>query len=166
MNEGSFAETAGRQKQMRITDQVMSISKADVDLKYARAMYANGLPFNLTRDKYWLDAVQSMSEFSKKHKTTYVPPSIYHLTTDLLDKSCDLLENEMGSYRTRPGTVSSDGWSDVALHPILGATFIGSKGSEFLASYDCTGDVKDAFYQAGALVLGAHLSTYACTNHV
>lgn len=58
------------------------LQKDDVDLSVAMAFYANGIPFNVSRNRYWKRMMRKVAAFGAGYK----PPGYNPLRTTLLDK--------------------------------------------------------------------------------
>ncbi len=60
------------------------------------------------------------------------------------------MQNSIHKYRV---TICSNGWDNVARHPLLNAMFACPKGDVFLGAINTMGEHKDAHYICNALVL-------------
>ena len=60
---------------------ILPTQKQEVDRAIAMCFYANGIPFNVARSRYWKRAVKKISSYG----AGYIPPGYDRLRTDLLD---------------------------------------------------------------------------------
>jgi hypothetical protein len=58
------------------------LQKEDVDLAVAMAFYANGIPFNVARNRYWKRMIKKVAQAGG----AYVPPHYNKLRSTLLLK--------------------------------------------------------------------------------
>lgn len=67
-----------------------------VDEAWAKCFYANGLPFRLSEDKYFKDALKATLQHAQQ---AYVPPTRWKLGHSLLDSAVASLSADLQVYR-------------------------------------------------------------------
>lgn len=85
----------GNQRQLRqnnLPRAFQAMESEGVDDAWAKCFYANGLPFRLSEDVYFKDAIKATLLHAQ---TTYVPPSCWKLSHSLLDNAVGSLSRDL-----------------------------------------------------------------------
>jgi Protein of unknown function (DUF 659) len=130
-----------------------SWSGAELDRTHAavaRLFYGTGIPFNVARSPFFLDAVMAVAAYGKASGGQYRPPSYDLLGTSLLDNEVNRVKQEAAIMRTDLKhfgyTLTSDGWTSVQNRPLLNILMVTHKGSEFISAVDTSGEIKSGQY--------------------
>ncbi len=137
-----------------------------------RSGHEANIPFNVVWHPTFVEVVKVTSEF----QTYYKPSSYYGLRTNLLKKSKmdvskQITKRMWNSIHTYGLTNCSNGWNNVAQHPLLNVMFACPNGDVFLGSIDTIGEWQDAHYICNTLVryietIGINNIVQICTNNV
>ncbi|XP_028089826.1 uncharacterized protein LOC114290141 [Camellia sinensis] len=113
----------------------------------ARMFYSVGLPFQLTRNPYYVSAFTFVAN---NNIQGYVPPGYNMLRTTLLQKeriNIDrLLDPIRGTWREKGVSIASDGWSDSQQRPLINFMGVTGGGPMFLKAADYSGETKDKYF--------------------
>jgi len=128
-------------------------NKKAVDESVARAFYSAGIPFAVTSNSHFKQALIDVSKFGPG----YTPPSEYTMRTSLLKNEVKKVEHEVKSTILNEldqtgGTIVSDGWSNVRCKPLINFILVCTKGDVFLDSTDTSGEDKTSQYIADAII--------------
>jgi hypothetical protein len=148
LTKSQAAGSAEQSKQSSLHAAFRRQDKSEVDSLWARAVYANGLPFRLVDNSHFKAAVEATCRFG----ATYKAPTVKALRTTLLQKEKASVEQELESFKEAlvqtKGTVTSDGWSDTRHRPLLNVLLVSPKGEKFLKAINTEGEEKNAQYIA------------------
>lgn len=111
-----------------------------------------GIPFNKAREPWWREMISAVAAAGPG----YVPPAYNAMRTTLLDNLKSTTESELLLFDMRSKdtmvTLCSDGWTDVAKHPLLNVLAVNPVGAKFITALNTEGEVKSGLYIAGALI--------------
>lgn len=149
-------------KQQKLSDGFAKMNQSLVDAKVAAFFYAEGIPFgkvdgaaeyssdlHLTiscsmqaRSRYFKQMLEAVAAYG----SGYQPPGSDQLRTRLLVEAVDQVEGELAGLETCAehygSAITSDGWSDACMRPILNMLQVFPTGAKFLDSIDTSGDAK------------------------
>ena len=136
-----------RLKESRTTNSLWKpVQKQEVDDALADLFYESGIPFNVARSPYFMNACTKIAEFGKG----YVPPSSEAIRTTLLKRSKERVTNRLlkikESWKETGCTILSDGWSDLNNRPLINVLVYSPKGVLFLKVIDASGHKKTSEY--------------------
>ena len=157
----SAASSSSSAKQQKLDGMLSKGCKAEVDAKVALLFYAEGIPFEKVggaahrlkphqtlsssmqaRSKYFKEAVEAIGNYGPGYR----PPSSELLRTRLLVESAAKLDKELASLdptiERYGSTITSDGWSDARMRPILNMLQVYADGVKFMDSVDTSGKTK------------------------
>ncbi|WIA20432.1 hypothetical protein OEZ85_004845 [Tetradesmus obliquus] len=111
-----------------------------------------GIPFNKARGVWWREMISAVATAGPG----YVPPAYNAMRSTLLDNLKSSTESELLLFdmRSKDTMVSlcSDGWTDVAKHPLLNVLAVNPIGAKFLTAINTEGEVKSGLYIGAALI--------------
>ena len=157
----SAASSSSSAKQQKLDGMFSKGCKAEVDAKVALLFYAEGIPFEKVggaagrlkphqtlsssmqaRSKYFKEAVEAIGNYGPGYR----PPSSELLRTRLLVEAVAKLDKQLASLdptiERYGSTITSDGWSDARMRPILNMLQVYADGVKFLDSVDTSGNTK------------------------
>lgn len=93
----------------RWMDNCDSVTKSQLDIKFAKAIYGTASPFSMVENPLWID-------FFEEIRPAWKMPSRYHLSGPLLEYWNDEIDKQNNDLISKSvGTVlMSDGWSDIS----------------------------------------------------
>lgn len=128
------------------------VSRDELDAEIARMFYSAGLPFQLTRNPYYLSSFKLATSGSIPG---YVPPGSKMLMTTLLQKEKEninkLLQTNRWRWKDNGVSIISDGWSDLEKGPLINFMAVTDGMPVFLKVVDCSGERKDKFFIANVI---------------
>ncbi|XP_021754563.1 uncharacterized protein LOC110719893 [Chenopodium quinoa] len=149
---GSSDNVKKRKSNNTISDAFNMKSRDQFDSEISRMFYTGGLPFNLTRNPYY---VSSYTIAANSNHSGYKPPGYNKLRTTLLCKEKEnvdrLLQLIKETWKTKGVSIVSDGWSDPQRRPLINIMIASKKGPMFMKAIDCSGEIKDKDFIATLL---------------
>lgn len=113
LSSSSFSQDLSRNQQSDTSPRpnVSSMTpekKKEIDLCFARAIYATGTPFNLLESNYWQEAISALDP-------TYSVPTRYMISNSLLDSEYERIQKETTEIINQAESLAivMDGWSDI-----------------------------------------------------
>ena len=156
----SAASSSNPAKQQKLDGILSRGCKANVELAIAAFFYSEGIPFvkvgGVAQDlvhrtpsssmqvdsRYFKEMVEAIGSYGPGFR----PPSNTKLRTRLLVDSVANLNKELAcvdaNIERYGSTITSDGWSDARMHPILNMLQVFADGVNFLDTVDTSGDKK------------------------
>lgn len=100
----SFSQETSNQQSRNITPE----EKKEIDLKFARAIYATGTPFNLLESSLWQKAITALNP-------AYSVPTRYMISNSLLDSEYERIRQETSDVINQAEALAlvMDGWTDI-----------------------------------------------------
>lgn len=154
----SVAAAASNQGSIDMTEQraiVRAFKRARssaADKAIMKFFACEGIPFNKARSSWWRELISAVSAAGPG----YVPPTYNAMRSTLLDNLKSSTESELLLFdmRSKDTMVSlcSDGWTDVAKHPLLNVLAVNPVGAQFITAVNTEGEVKSGLYIGGALI--------------
>ena len=127
--------------------------RRDADRMIAKFFFSEGIPFVKAKSKHYLNMCAALRDAPPG----YVPPGYHKLRGELLVNAKADIDLQLADFDRRLAnvgcTITSDGWDDAARHPLLNFLATAPDGVKFLDAVDTSGDVKDAVYISGKLLL-------------
>ncbi|KAJ9543423.1 hypothetical protein OSB04_023130 [Centaurea solstitialis] len=115
------------------------MERSAVDLKIARAFYANGIPFNVLRNPQFREMVNAI----RKAPEGYKAPSSEKARTVLLDECVRDVEKDLTPFKdtwySQGISIVSDGWSNIKHKPLINVLAVNSRGAMFMYAEDFSG---------------------------
>lgn len=114
---------------------------------FARALYACGIPFNVLRNPFMHEALQSIAQAGYHNGGTFAPPSYEEVRGPLLEAEVKLVDEDLSRLlekdRATYGIViTADGWTNVQSRPIINVMSVCMGRAKFETAIDCTGHIK------------------------
>ena len=147
-------------KQQKLDGMLSRGCKANAELAMAAFFFSEGIPFvkvggvaqclvhwtpscsMQVESRYFRDMVEAIGNYGPGFR----PPSRDKLRTRLLVDSVAKLNKELAcvdaNIERYGSTITSDGWSDARMHPILNMLQVFADGVKFLDTVDTSGDKK------------------------
>ncbi|WIA31485.1 hypothetical protein OEZ86_002378 [Tetradesmus obliquus] len=147
-NQGSNDKT----EQRAIVRAFKRARSSAADKAIMKFFACEGIPFNKARSSWWRELISAVSAAGPG----YVPPTYNAMRSTLLDNLKSSTESELLLFdmRSKDTMVSlcSDGWTDVAKHPLLNVLAVNPVGAKFITAVNTEGEVKSGLYIGGALI--------------
>ena len=131
-----------------IMDAYQVPNRTRLDRVWAKAFYAAGIPFNVSENPFFREAVQ---ETAKGVINGYSLPTMRALRESLLEETkVDLTSDmsvKMRQVKSYGYSLSSDGWENIRREPLMNIMLLTKNGDFFLDSWNAAqADKKDSKY--------------------
>ena len=162
-NSSSAASTSAPQQQS-LEASLNPLLSRNADASVADFFFYNGIAFNTANSPPYKEMMRAVARAGPAYK----PPSAYSLGGPLLQSAHTRVEEGLQHLRAlgiKTGvSISSDGWTDVAGHPLINFMYMSPAGCVFLGAEDSSGALKDAAYLAK--IIGKHIDEVGAENVV
>lgn len=122
------------------------------DKAVAMFFYAEGIPFFKARSPFFHNMISAVAAAGPSYKA----PGYNALRTHLLDGAKRSTDTELAMFDKRSSdtgcSITSDGWTDAASHPLLNVLAVNPIGAKFLTAINTEGQVKSGLFIATELL--------------
>ena len=129
-----------------ITGMYGKLSRDDTDDAIGKFLFADGIPFHVTRSPYYKEMVRAIASSGP----SYVPPGEHKVRTVILERqvsNISMQKEQMKEVWVKSGcSIVMDGWTNIAKCPLINIIVTCRKGPFFLRAIDCSGKHKDATF--------------------
>ena len=123
------------------------LNRDDTDDAIGRFLFANGIPFHVSRSPYYKEMVHAIATAGP----SYVLPGETKLRTSILEREVSKITMQKEVFKqtwvTFGCSIVMDGWTDIAKRPLINIIVTCRDGPYFLRAIDCSGKRKDATFQ-------------------
>lgn len=159
-----FSTASASAEQHTITGLINPAFARDADAAIAVFFYYNGIAFNTANSQAYIDMIRAIVRAGSGYRA----PSAWKLSGPLLEAEHARVQEGLEQIRVegiKTGvSISSDGWTDVAGHPLINFMYMSPAGCVFLGAQDSSSEVKDADYLAK--VIAEHIDDIGPDNVV